>query len=276
LGGLAPAQHAFFRLTTAQFCMSAAVLFGQYVLALIYPYPLRFYHVFHPTAGLSVALLLSVGLLALLAWAFLRLGAISRTTFYAVFWVVVALAPVMNIGGVGQNVFAERYLYLPSAGFAILAALAWQWLARLQPKSAWPVAGAVLLAFSIVTIDRNRDWVDDFTLLQVSLTQSPDSAYLHNLMAGAWVHRDQFELALEEQRLAVRYEPDAYLYHQNLGNILLGVDPRAAAAEFLAAISIQPIAAELHSDLAIAYRDMGDISKAQIEIERATELRKTP
>ena len=46
-------------------------------------------------------------------------------------------------------------------------------------------------AFSIQTIARNRDWSDDFTLLEVTLKQSPDSGYLHNLMAGAWVQRDQ-------------------------------------------------------------------------------------
>ena len=109
-----------------------------------------------------------------------------------------SIAPALNIPGVGQNVFAERYLYLPSVGFAILAALFWAWLADARPNWAWPAAAVILLLFSMETIARNRDWKDDFTLLQVTLRQSPGSGYLHNLMAGAWVQRDQFQSALEE------------------------------------------------------------------------------
>ena len=39
---------------------------------------------------------------------------------YSGLWVFVSLIPVLNIFGVGRNVFTERYLYLPSIGFCLL------------------------------------------------------------------------------------------------------------------------------------------------------------
>jgi tetratricopeptide (TPR) repeat protein len=183
-----------------------------------------------------------------------------------------AIAPALNIPGVGQNVFAERYLYLPSVGFALLAGLLWTRLASSRPNLAWLAAAVILPMFSVESMARNRDWKDDFTLLEVTLRQSPDSGYLHNLMAGAWVHRDQFQKALEEQKLAVRYEPRAPVYRKNLGNILLGTDPAAAAHEFAAFVALQPELREAHYDLALAYQAMGENGKAEEELRRAAAL----
>ncbi len=274
LGGLAPAQQTFVHLSGAEFAMSAVVLLARYFAALALPVDLNFFHVFHATAGVSIALLISLAALGGLAWVAARFGGRERIALFAMSWMAISIAPALNISGVGQNVFAERYLYLPSVGFAILCGLLWAWLARVRPGWAWPTAAAILVVFSMMTVARNRDWKDDFTLLQVTLRQSPDSGYLHNLMAGAWVQRDQFGQALEEQKLAVQYEPRSAVFHKNLGNILLGMDAAAAAREFAAAIAIQPGSAELHEDLGMAYRAMGDVAAAQAEFARAAAMRR--
>jgi tetratricopeptide (TPR) repeat protein len=272
LGGVAPAQQSFFHLGAAEFVMSAAVLAARYLAALMWPANLNFFHVFHATTGVSRELAIALFALAIIAWSAWRFRQREPLAVFAVFWMAAAIAPALNIPGVGQNVFAERYLYLPSVGFALLAGLGWSRLASARPKWARPAAAAILLVFSVESLVRNRDWKDDFTLLQVTLRQSPDSGYLHNLMAGVWVHRDQFQKALEEQKLAVRYEPRAPVYRKNLGNILLGTDPAAAAREFAAVLALQPELAEGHYDLGLAYQAMGDTAKAAEEFRRASAL----
>jgi hypothetical protein len=271
LGGLAPAQGTFNHLGGGEFAMSAIVILAQYCVALVWPFGLNFFHVFHAVTGLSWQLAASLAALGAIAWAAVRYRR-ERVAVFAVIWMAASIAPALNISGVGQNVFAERYLYLPSVGFAILAGLFLAWFAGVRPAWAWPAAAAILLAFSGETILRNRDWKDDFTLLQVTLRQSPNSGYLHNLMAGAWVQRDQFQRALAEQILAVKFEPRSAVFHKNLANILLGRDPRAAAREFAAAIAIQPESAELHGDLALAYEAMGEEAKAAEESARSAAL----
>jgi hypothetical protein len=272
LGGLAPAQGTFIRLSGAEFVISAIVLLAHYCAALVLPLNLNFFHVFHAAAAMSWQFIVSLGALVAIGWAAARYRRRERLAVFAMIWMVASIAPALNISGVGQNVFAERYLYLPSVGFVILAGLFGAWLERVRPTWARPAAAAVLLAFSLETIARNRDWKDDFTLLRVSLRQSPGSGYLHNLMSGAWVQRDQFQLALEEEKLAVRLEPRSAVFHKNLGDILLGMDPRAAAHEFAAAIAIQPDSAELHGDLALAYKAMGEEASAARESARSAAL----
>ena len=80
-------------------------------------------------------------------------------------------------------------------GFVLLAALAWSWLARVRGNWSWPLAGVLLMVFAGVTVARNRDWKDDFTLAQVTLRQSPESGYLHNMMAGTWLQRGDLQRA---------------------------------------------------------------------------------
>jgi len=271
LGGLGHPQ-SFFHLGAAEFVMSATVLAARYFAALVWPVDLNFFHVFHATTGPSWELALALLALATVAWAAWRFRRREPLAPFAVFWIAAAIAPALNIPGVGQNVFAERYLYLPSAGFALAIGLVWTRFARARPTWAWPLAAAILLLFSTESLARNSDWKDDFTLLQVTLRQSPDSGYLHNLMAGVWVHRDRFQRALEEQRLAVRNEPGAPVYRKNLGNILLGLDPAGAAREFTAVLALQPELAEVHFDLGLAYKAMGEMDKAREEFRRAAAI----
>jgi tetratricopeptide (TPR) repeat protein len=272
LGGLAPAQQAFFHLSAPAWVMSAIVIAAQYLLALVAPVELNFFHVLHAANAPSLALLLALALIAAAAWAAIHFRRSQPLVTVALVWIAAPLLPAMNLGGVGQNVFAERYLYLPSVGLVILAAAAWSWIPARRPGAAWAIFAAVALVFSIQTVQRNRDWSDDFTLLQVTERQSPDSGYIHNLMAGAWVQRDQFQRALDEQRLAVKYDPESPILRKNLGNILLGFDPAAAAREFEAAARMLPNAAESHSNLGLAYEALGRREEALAEYRRALAL----
>jgi hypothetical protein len=271
LGGPGHPQ-SFFQLTAAQFAMSAAVLLAHYFAALFWPVSPNFYHIFHPTTGVSWELIMALLALALIAWAAWQFRRSEPLALFAIFWITAAIAPALNIPGVGQNVFTERYLYLPSVGLALSIGLLWARFASPRAIWAWPLAAAILLLFSVESWTRNRDWKDDFTLLQVTLRQSPESGYLHNLMAGVWVHRDEYQKALEEQKLAVRYEPNAPVYRKNLGNILLGFDPAGAAREFAAVLVMQPELAEAHFDLALAYRAMGQMDQAAEEFRRAAAI----
>jgi protein O-mannosyl-transferase len=273
LGGLAPAQQAFLQLSPAAFAMSAVVIAAGYFASLVWPADLNFFHIFHVTSQITPQLVLALVTLAAIAFAAFRLRRRQPMVSYSIFWIALTLTPALNLAGVGQNVFAERYLYLPSVGFVWLAGLAWMRLRAESPPFAWPVAAAILLACSAETMARNPDWKDDYTLLQVTLKQSPESGYLHNLMAGVWVERDQFRRALDEQTLAVRYEPRSVVFHKNLGNILLGVDSAGAIREFETVTRLQPSLAEGHQDLGLAYQALGDSARANAEFERAAALR---
>ena len=270
LGGLAPGQEAFFHLTPAEFALSAVVVAAQYLGALLLPLDLNYFHIFHPAAGFTPAFLMAAAALAVAAAACYRFR--TPLLAYGVFWMAVTLAPAFNLTGVGQNVFAERYLYLPSAGFCWIAAWAWERLASYRPAWALAAGAAILLAGAGEAMARNGDWRDDYTLFSVTLRQSPTSGWLHNWMAGVYAERGDFDRALAESRLAVQYEPLAPAFRQNLGNALLIKDPRAAIVEFQKLVALQPDAAENHSDLGIAFEAAGEPREAAAEFQTALRL----
>jgi len=270
LGSLAPGQQAFFHLTLAQFVLSAVVIAGQYLGALLFPVNLSYFHTFHPTASLTPGLFIAAAALAVVAAVYFRLRVPLVT--YGIFWIAITLAPVFNLTGLGQNVFAERYLYLPSAGFCWIAAWAWERLAGRRRAWAMAAGAAVLLLCAVETWARNGDWRDDYTLFRVTLAQSPTSGWLHNWMAGVYVERHELDKALNEERLAVRYEPRAPAFHENLGNILLVTDPRAAIGEFQVLVAIDPGRAASHSDLGVAMEAAGETREAAAEYETALRL----
>jgi tetratricopeptide (TPR) repeat protein len=95
----------------------------------------------------------------------------------------------MDIYALGRNVFAERYLYLPSFGFCLLVVLlASVAIQRLPAKMQVPLAalalGAVVLALCWTTIVRNPDWHDDATLFRQTLLRSPNAPFVHFMVAS--------------------------------------------------------------------------------------------
>jgi protein O-mannosyl-transferase len=164
-------------------------LMALYWWKLVLPVPLNAYYPFSPVRSLLdaravVAILFLLIAFAAIFYAFRR----APLAAFAALWVFVALLPVMNIYALGRNVFAERYLYLPSVGFCLLAAIAASLVIRRLPRKSQLPASAVLLVgivfgFSWDTFTRNPDWHDDATLFHQTLAVSPDAPFVHFMVA---------------------------------------------------------------------------------------------
>ena len=153
------------------------------------PVGLNVYHVFHPIRSISdargwIALVVATAAATGIVWLVRRAPLLG----FAAIWVVLTLAPAMNLNGLGRNAFAERYLYLPSAGFCLLLAAGAAWLIGRLPNDFRRGVGAGLLVvalagFSVEDIVRNRDWKDDATLFARTLPQSPDAPFVRYMVA---------------------------------------------------------------------------------------------
>jgi protein O-mannosyl-transferase len=106
------------------------------------------------------------------------------------------------------TIMGERLAYLPSAGFCLALALAWQWLQRKQQKVAWGALAVIVLALSVRTVVRNRDWKDPFALFTADARAVPNDAKIHANLAGQYLLRRQMDLAATEYQAALRIEPD--------------------------------------------------------------------
>jgi protein O-mannosyl-transferase len=107
------------------------------------------------------------------------------------------------------TIMGERLAYLPSAGFCLLVALAWNWIRQKKEPVAWGLLAAVVLVFSVRTVVRNRDWKDAFTLYSSAVRAVPNDARMHANLAGQYFLRDQLDSAVKEYQIALKIIPDS-------------------------------------------------------------------
>ncbi len=107
------------------------------------------------------------------------------------------------------TILGERLAYLPSAGFCLLLALGWNWLRQKKEMLAWGLLAAIVLAMSVRTVVRNRDWKDSFALYSSAVRAVPNDAKMHADLAGQYFLRNQLDLAAAEYQIALRILPDS-------------------------------------------------------------------
>jgi Flp pilus assembly protein TadD len=189
LGGMATGARDW-ALNPLQFLLTTSHLLLSYWLKLAWPFQLNAYYVFSPVRSLTdpraiAAIVFVVGAIAGLFYLVRR----APLPAFAALWVCITLLPTLDVYAVGRNVFAERYLYLPSIGFCLLLTLAAARLIYLAPEKLRKQTAITLLvvavtSFAIATIQRNPDWKDDKTLFTETLLHSPDAPFVRVMVAG--------------------------------------------------------------------------------------------
>lgn len=154
-------------------------------------------------------LLLVSALLLAAAVVYLR----RPTIGFPAVWFFVTLAPASSIVPIATEVGAERRMYLPLAGLAVLAALALDWGRRrlLQRMPGWPRAvhaGAIaaltafVMALGVATVDRNAEYESALTLAQTLVERRP-TAVAHHIFAEELVRGTQTEAAIPRLERAI-------------------------------------------------------------------------
>lgn len=188
LGFLYVSQRRF-TLSPLAYFLTVIHLAAKYCWALLLPVGLNAYHVFDPVRSLAdPRALAAISFLALVGAAFAYGWRRAPLAAFATSWIFLTLLPVLSLRAVGRNVFAERYLYIPSLGFCLLLVLlASNGLAMLPANyRSWVGTGALTLLVCLYmaqTVSRNTDWKDDFTLFSRTLEQSPNSPDIENRVA---------------------------------------------------------------------------------------------
>jgi len=283
LGALAP-EEKLSQLTPQQIVLSAVALVGQYVWKLLWPVRLCAYYVFHASTSLFDFRVLA-GLLALLALAALFLVCWrSRDpnvhfASFGVLWFVATLAPVLNAHWVGDNVFTERYLYLPSVGGA--------WLVGLGASKLWSRAGprpaqrrALVLAgialgglFGARIVIRNRDWNNDIVFYTRVLEFSPGADKILSSLGAVYWREGDLDRAESTWRRVLVLNPNLMGAIDGLG-LVAGQRHQYAEAKgfFQRAVLLAPSEAEPHLNLGDTYLQMGQRGPAELQFRAAVAL----
>jgi protein O-mannosyl-transferase len=178
--------------------LTAVKIIGKYLLLLVWPVRLSYDYSYNqiPMFGWGWSKWEDwkavIALIACVAAAVVAMRSYRRhkpVFFFAVFFFV-TLAPVSNLVIIIGTIMGERFLYLPSVGFAACAAYAIyavsQRLPALQPiyrHAGVAALTVILIAFAGRTYDRNADWLEPGRFWQSGLEAAPGS-YRTNLVAA--------------------------------------------------------------------------------------------
>jgi protein O-mannosyl-transferase len=143
-----------------------------------------------------------LGALCFMAWAALLVWSWRRDRrleAYGLCWIAIALLPVANLLFPVGVLVAERTLYLPSVGLALIAGA---WLRRLPPRRLAIAATAVFLIGGARTALRVPVWANSDSVLRSVSRDSPRSYVAPTWMAAAALAQRQPERALQAVRTA--------------------------------------------------------------------------
>lgn len=261
--------------------LSSIPLAGEYLWKMVWPARLSAFYAFHksvtPLDPRVLAGLVGLGLCGL---AFGFLWKRARPISFGFIWFFINLAPVLNSRWLGPNVFAERYLYLPSVGLCWVGAWGlqriWSHASRRAPAWRWAVGiglgvVAVLAIGRIVT--RNRDWSDEVTYYTVTLAAEPEAAgYRLNLGTVYWNHL-QPGAAEREWREALKKSPDSAFLLNNLGLVYASKKQYDdAQVYFERSMRFRPNFTDAHLNLGRLYEETGKLPEAELQLRAAVAL----
>ncbi|MBI5560925.1 MAG: tetratricopeptide repeat protein [Deltaproteobacteria bacterium] len=279
IGGFAPLKRHP-ELSNYGYFINIFPLFSRYLEKLILPLNLNAYYVLHPASSVfewRVMLSVIITLSFILGAYFLR--RVNRAAFFSLLWIAVPILPVLYIPALGENTFADRYLYLPSAGFVILLTLL---LERIYyGRKFWRHTLSVAISILVViiglycagTVKRNTVWKDNYTLWLDAVEKSPDDAIPHGSLANAYFGRGLIDKAVEHYEIALRLKPGFFYGHTNLAIAYQekGLIDKAVG-HYKIALRLRPDYPEPYNNLGIIYARQGLFDEAIAEFETAVRL----
>jgi tetratricopeptide (TPR) repeat protein len=184
--------------------LSAIYVLGRYLALMVFPRTLSCDYSYHeiPLFGepgaaavdlLACVSLAVIGLLIGLAawrWRTQPLYAWGVGIFFLM------QLPTANVLFPIGSIMAERFLYLPSLGFCVMAAQGLHWLAGKLTRANvageisrlawwWLFPAIAILALGVRTFARNADWQNELSLWQSAAAAEPDSFKVHKGLANA-------------------------------------------------------------------------------------------
>lgn len=253
-----------------------------YIKSLVWPVGLSVFYdlpyVIEPTFMNFVLPFVIVLSVAILLWMWAKR---SRHAAFAIIWLVLPILPVLNISVFFEGELAhDRYLYLPSIGFAMLVALAVRQLNFGRAKIFGEPLVQVLTVLTLVcllnqaTIREAGYWSNNFTLYSRGMETAPNNFLAINNMGTAMAKRGRHQEAVELYKEALARKPFYWSANCNLGYSYYQLGMFDEAERYLErAIAIYPNDPRQFLCLGMTRMKLGRLDEAANAIRHALELK---
>jgi len=236
-------------------------------------YALDYVRHFAPGPVLIPLVMVVVAMLAL--YFAVRTLAQKKAAQFAVALIVVPLLPVLDLRSLTVgDIVHDRYLYLPSAGVAILLALV---LVEMGSRSserssesgrrlhlfAMTIAILICAAFAALTVLQQMQWASDILLYSRGLESAPANPTVRDNLANALLEADQPARAIPLYLEVISANPGFWRSNYNLGFAYYKTSNYPASEEYLQrAIKIDPSDSDQYIYLALTELHMKKLPEA--------------
>jgi hypothetical protein len=253
---------------------NAAVSYVRYLGKIVWPADLAAFYPLQPSWPAGVV----IGSVALLLIITIGCAVQARRRPYLAvgwLWFLGTMVPVIGLVQVGNQSIADRYLYLPLIGPAIMLA----WLGReLSISRPWsrqivPIAAAVsVLAGAIVAHHQVGVWRDTRTLFEHALFVVNGNAEAHVKLGVLDAQHGDTAAAAQHYEAAIAADPRYYVAEFDYGNLLLEDHPELAIGHYRRAAILAPGVAAIHNNWGFALLRLNHPGEAFDRYTKAAQL----
>ncbi len=195
-------------------------------------------------------------------------------TRFALLFMLLPLLPLMNLPVLPKSeIVHDRYLYLPSVGFALILAFA---ISRFrfgrvrlfgQPALEVSLATGVILFLGVFTAMQQSYWASEVLLYHRGLQISPNNALAKNNMGASLLERGYPNEAVELFHEAAQLDSDLWVAQYNYGCAAFTVGRLDDAEKYLKrAILLDDRAPKAYLYLGMTYKEQGRLQEAEENI----------
>lgn len=215
----------------------------------------------------------------------------ARGISFSICWFFITLLPVSNILPI-RTLMAERFLYLPSIGFCLLAAICIERIGLIgSEKKASPerakmkniaritavcIASALISGYSIRTMMRNEDWKDSVSITKSILKIAPLNPWAFTSLGASYAAEERHAEAVKPLLKAIALSNSYFSPRNILGFSYLEMGRYEEAIKILeVALRINPDNLEALNSLGVAYANVKRYDDAIRQFERSIKIDRT-
>jgi tetratricopeptide (TPR) repeat protein len=210
---------------------------------------------------------------------------------FGILFYFISLSIVSNIIIPIGSTLGERFLFTPSLGLIIAFVYAIIKVFKVKvetgtkpPTAIYGLAALLLLACSFKTIDRNKDWENNFTLFTADVESVPNSARAHFAVATSYREagekemnpdkRRQFlNLSVEENQKSLKIYPLFEKAYYNLGVSYYNLgDKDNALKAYRGALNLLPNYKDALNNSGVIFFEKGIHDSAMVYFEKVIKI----
>ena len=200
----------------------------------------------------------------------------SAILSFSSLWFLITLAPTNSVMP-RAHLFSERNLYVPSFGLSLFfAVILYMFLFKEEKKKNWVGISLVLaigLVFSSLVVKRNQAYASSSSLWADTFEKTPKKLSVGKTLSIHYLMEEKYPEALKTLNALLKINPGLYDVHQNMGLAYKSMgDITNAEKKFKDAIRIRFNAPEAHYNLGSLYGKIGKAIQACEEFDIAEKL----